>query len=164
MSWNILSYILYITHFIRHCLHYLLSLPQNLLHYNTQAQSTELPSIHSTVPFLYSVTPSSKQLDQISQCHPLHPTRQLWRRPVELKINLPVEAPLNQAISMVGNLHGPLLRQGLIVHYQNRQFYLREELGRWPGQMNQVTTYEESYSWTQTQTVDLRLAFSDTGS
>ena len=41
---------------------------------------------------------------------------------------------------MVGNLRGPLLRQGLIVRYQNRQFYLREELGRWPGQMNQVTT------------------------
>ena len=140
MFWNILSFIVYIAQFMRHCLHYLLSLPNNLPHHNTQAQSTELPTLRSKTPFLYSITPSSKELDQIGQRHPLHPTRRIWRKPAELKINLPVKAPLNRAISMAGNLRGPLLQQGLIIHYQNRQFYLREELGQWPGQMNQVTT------------------------
>ena len=140
MSWNIFLHILHLYQLLRHCLHYLQNLPQNPLRNTPPVDPMELPTIQPKSTLLYSSIPCQDELKHIGNQHPIHPTRRLWRKPTDLKINLPVEAPIWQAFDLSGNLRGPLLKQGMIVRHQDRHFYIREELGRWPERRNQVTT------------------------
>lgn len=140
MSWNIFVYILHLSQILRHCLHYIKNLPLNPLRNSPSADPMELPTVQPKSPLLHSSTPRQNELKQIGKQHPLHPTRRLWRKSTDLRINLPFEAPIRHAIKLNGNLRGPLLKQGMIVRHQNKRFYIREELGRWPEQQNQLTT------------------------
>jgi len=102
---------------------------------------------------IYSIRPTARMEDHIHTRSPLSPSYRRWLSPPDL-ISLKHLNPLPpRAITLSGNLSGPLLRQGMIILQRNYIIYLQEEHGRWPSRDDHILT--TAFSITQGVTFKL---------
>jgi len=108
-----------------------------LLHHPDRVLPTLIaPSRNRTI---HSFTPSSKALQRLS-ISPA-PDRRHWCSPKEIDQRMVGEPPLRRAITLQGTLHGPPLRQGMVIFQPNCQIYIGEELARWPTREDYIVTF-----------------------